>query len=363
MGCCSFRACCWQTKPAMDPLLRSPNWPRSFAWLALACVTLACKPSTRTSAIPAAGVDSGLRVSPTPTISMASPPRSWITELREQARGEPMFLYKKKQGGIAARTIGGTLARDLVAAAPREAMFDPAVDLLWIRGDDRLDVIDLREAAPTVVAVASGLPTLAPIEITMTGQGGEGDYTVERPSSCDVGARIELKWATPPELFVTSEEMNTPTLVGRPWLVANIHREKRPASRLVEFLTAEEPQRVRLPKTLARCDDPDDCGMGLQFGATGWVLVLVHATGGGDCQHSSCLLYDRRTKTFASPRAPTNWRPPGKIAPTSCGPFRFDAAGSNYLSKSAVCSPRNGCTELDGEAIDWIDRGAWVGVP
>ena len=90
-------------------------------------------------------------------------------------------------------------------------------------------------------------------------------------------------------------------------------------------------------------------------------MVLTSTKTKDHCRSYSCLLFDPKTKKFSSLAEPQAWKKADEVARGSCGPVRFDRQGRYYLLGDKVCTVRDGCRDLGGQGIGWLQPGASLG--
>jgi len=321
----------------------------------LVLVALAAPPSSKTPP------------PPPPPAPAAAPAPPTLAEAIVKAAGGPVLLVATP-AGLEARTPDGRVVRRLTSGPVAQAALDPALDLVWLSGEGRLGVVDLRaptgapDAPAMVVPIATGLPPDRPFTVqrarfrkqpasfVASSDGREDDW-------------IELAWGARPAiraktLGMWEDEGPAPSLaiVGGAWLKAERERPARPdrpAPRLVDAAL-----RVAPPATLASCGDADLCGQAAPFGPGGWRLVLTSHECGDFC-YIGCLLRDPASKRWAVPDERLDWvETPANTG--SCGPYLFDPAQTRWAVGELLCSAA-GCTELGGRALGWLPPGPQVG--
>ena len=287
------------------------------------------------------------------------PAQGWIERVHKRAGDEPVFLVMG-DAGLVARTPGGRWTETVASAHVDQALLDSALDLVWVVTGGRLSVVDLRAAKPALTVIATRLPPLAALTITVDGEGQP--RPLAWPSACEVGAAVNLRWTRAPSLEVIAEGNTRAKLVGRAWLEKNV---ARPAGRPLPFEeidVAGKPARLPLARDALPCDS-DACGHVLPFGNAGWQLVLMGSEAGGDCHEWTCALYDPRRRLFAKPEDPRRWVAAGAVEPGSCGPFAFDRSGRFYLVGEQLCTVGGACSALGGQGVGWLAPGPWLGEP
>lgn len=290
-----------------------------------------------------------------------APVASFADTLRKAAAGQPVF-FLLAAGVVEARSVNDTVRRSVVAAPVQEALYDPALDLLWVRREGRLEAVDLRKANPTPVPIVADM-------------GEEGEFVVRTKGKrilrirgeCVVRGSIEVKWFDHPSvnlLGFDEGEPPKPRLVGANWLVQELDRGVREVKVQRTSLPAlGAPPIVKLPKKVARCATPAQCGTAVPFGGSGWQLVYAGEDDGEDCQHYRCLLRDPATERFGKPPLPATWLPTANSTVIgSCGPYRFDLSGKWYGTETQLCATGGACRSLgDALMLGWLDGEQDVG--
>jgi hypothetical protein len=250
---------------------------------------------------------------------------------------------------IELRTPSG--ARTFVQRA-EGVLYDPALELLWIRNDAQLSVIDLRKSSAVPELVARDVPSVNRLQVN------RADSSVEREDGCDLPS-LSLEWEATPHIEGELVDATSARIVNGAWLSAELHRRSTPAGVRRTFSDSRAP----VPQELMDCQDPEQCGATVPFGALGWQLVLVQEQMGGDCYQRACLLFDPASGLFASTLKPHEWRSARDTPRGPCGPFRFDESQTKYLVEDRLCLPGRGCQKLGGTALGWLTSGDTVGEP
>jgi hypothetical protein len=304
----------------------------------------------------AAGCDYA-QAQPAPPASTAA----FADTLRKAAGAQPVF-FLLADGAVEARSVEGALRRTIVSAPVQEGLYDAALDLLWVRREGRLEVVDLRKANPVPVPIVADM-------------GDEGEFVIETrdkrtlriPGVCVVRGSVEVKWVDHPSVHVRGfdeGEPPKPRLVGANWLKQELKRDRRDVKLERATLPAfGATPVVKLPKKLAKCASPAECGTAIPFGGSGWQLVYAGEDQGEDCQHYRCLLRDPATGKFGKPPVPATWLPNVNSSVIgSCGPYRFDLSGKWYSSENQLCAAGGTCRALGAALmLGWLDGEQDVG--
>jgi len=346
------------------------------ALIAIVAATLGCKeaaaPATAGSgsaaqpaAAPAAGAPAAAPApspaaqapapaAPAPTPAAAGKPLR--DTLAAAAAGKPVLLALDAKGQLVARTVDGAYTAVVLPGPYGDALDDAALDLIWLRRDTGLDVLDLRLPGP---AVAKTLVT-APDKVLEK----LGDHFREPPhwdmtssvfvnldTPCSHGAGVVLDWSKGGVGTTTGAE--AVKVVAKDWFAAQEHRTRRDVP---PAFTKKLAKPRKVPKNVGTCHadakeelGKAECGRVLEFGATGSELVVVSANP-DKCPAKQCRLHDAATKKFTTI--------PG-IAPDdtearTCGPFLFDGTGTSYLVEDQLCTGQT-CASVGKQAIGWLD--------
>jgi hypothetical protein len=250
----------------------------------------------------------------------------------------------------------------VIASDVLELLYDAELELLWFSDTGgRLWVHDLRTLAASSTAattpsvlVASELPEHQKLSVWV------GDRYVEGPGQLGEGSiELSLRWDDDPR-FETDAGEHLGRIEGRAWL----ERERSRAARVIPARQQpDEPgPHLPLPAGIAQCDNPELCGAARPFGPGGWQLVITRTDETrGDFSHYGCLLYDPSRAAFAPLPEAQPWLPSANPELDTCGPYRFNAAGTAYLASDKVCRIAADCTPLAGVAIGWLEPGVTVG--
>jgi hypothetical protein len=289
------------------------------------------------------------------------PPPSVTDSLRTAANGSPVLLVLVDRA-VQARSADGKLSREIAKAPVQKAVYDPTLDLLWVRRSDRLEVIDLRQSAPAAIPIATGLGHEGEFVIQM-----KGGRTLRAPTVCDVAGSVIVKWTAPVSIKTDGFDENGPPhprLVGAPWLTKELGRARRQvAHERLELPVADQKPAMKLADLIGKCPDPGTCGTAVDFGKTGWQLVYTGEDEGEDCRHYRCLLRDSTNGKVGKPPRPGEWSTePSEATIGQCGLYRFDPSGRWYAIGRKLCSAEKECIDLGAaQPIGWLDGGPDVG--
>lgn len=312
-------------------------------------------PGSGTAVAPGAGTASAAPAPPAPP-APAPAGKPIRASLVEAAGGKPVLLALDGKGQLVARTVDGGLSRVLLPGPYGDAAPDAERDLVWLRDDHKLDVLDLRGAALAPVTLVT-FPDKAMAQL--------GDHITEPPrwtmdgfvsimlgSACGKASGLRLDWSHNGES--TQEFAKGFRAVARDWFAAQEHRAKQP---LGPDPFPARTGKHKVPKKVGTCATDakeefgkDRCGTAAPFGATGVDLVVV----GADAEHcpaSHCQLYNPRTKKFT----PVPGIDATDSAAPSCGPFLFDTTATSFLVADQACGPDLACQSAGRRAIGWLE--------
>jgi hypothetical protein len=340
-----------------------PSGTTAPATMAKAGTTPTVARPAATTARPPTGKAPATLASPVPE----SGDLSWIEALRQKAHGQAIFLVRGPDGMVFGRSSDGTIRQDLLRSEARFPLLDGGIDLLWLREGTNVSVVDLRAKTPRRIPIARAVP--ADVSLRVQRMANDEVVSLSRTDVCS-DEFISIAWyVTRIERYLVDAEADLDTsakLIGKAWLKANKDREgpTEPGSLNPWDHGAAAP--IVLPGALTKCAEGADCKRSIDFGAKGWQLVVAGATNKDPkvsrCFSYSCLLYDPKTRTFASPEDPGRWGPPDGMAARPCGPFLFDSAGKEYLTRSHLCDLDHGCRDAGGEPIGWLPFGPRIEV-
>ncbi len=264
---------------------------------------------------------------------------------------EQQFLVHLESQEVVLLSMAGEGKRVLVPHA-NASLYQPALELIWFRHEDRFGVVDLRKPGAPAIWLGHGMPDEHRLSVE------RGMEVVAPNDGCDLPF-VALEWSESPALTAYLTEAPPLGIDNQAWFAAELERPARARTKKQGFIGAA----VRLPKKLTGCDLPQACGKSAPFGADGKQLVLVVERTGGDCVVRACLLYDPSSRLFATPPKARKWAAAQETAPGTCGPYLFDASKSAFLVDHRLCTLEQGCRDLGGEALGWLIPGAKVGEP
>ena len=274
--------------------------------------------------------------------------------LLEAAGDKPVLLALDARGQLVARTVDGAFTRVLAPGPYGDGAADAERDLVWLRDDHKLDVLDLRGKV-LVPVTAVTFPNKAMEQfghITEPPSWTMNTFVnVMLATPCGKAAGLRLDWAHNGE--ATADWAKGFRAAARDWFASE---EKRAAHPLGPNPYPSRSKKRRVPRDVGTCRSDskeeygkDRCGDGMPFGATGADLVVI-GSNAGQCPASHCGLYDPKTKRFT---AVPGIDPDDDAAP-SCGPFLFDNIGTSFLVKDQACGPDLPCRSVGRIALGWV---------
>jgi hypothetical protein len=283
--------------------------------------------------------------------------------LRAAAAGSPVLLYLVNETGVWARSADGKLSRSIARGPVQEAIYDPKLDLLWVRRSGKVEVMDLRQPKPKAIPIVTEISDLGEINVPSVGK-----QTLTTPKVCVVPGSVDITGGSSPSVGVRGfdeGEPPTPKLVGKAWLTKEANREPRAIKLEKASLPAFGTEAVvKLPGKVAKCaEDPKECGTAVAFGASGWQLVFAGEDEGEDCKHYRCLLRDPATGKMGKPPLPAKWSDDAKPNLVGeCGLYRFDPSGKWYAIDTKLCAVGGTCQTIkEMIPLGWLDGGQNVG--
>src|SRR5262249_16431179 len=149
-----------------------------------------------------------------------------------------VFLVIQDDGRLVARTIDGSVNRELVAKY-ETITFEPRLDLVWLSKNGSADVLDLREDSPKVHRIVKLPKTIAGMITVRWILGGEEAVT-DMANGYGVGV---LDWSAHPafERADPEDDERGYKIVDRAWLVAQLDRKTNelPVARFPTKATAQ----------------------------------------------------------------------------------------------------------------------------
>jgi hypothetical protein len=307
---------------------------------------------------------SAASAAPPASAAPAAPPpsaKAIRATLLEAAGDRPVLLALDAKGQLVARTVDGAFTRVLVPGPYGDAAPDAERDLVWLRDDHKLDVLDLRGKALAPVTVVT-FPDKAMEQL--------GQHITEPPSwvtdkfvnvmlatPCGKATGLRLEWATGESTAAWAKGFRA---VAKDWLAAEDKRVKH-ALGSDPFPSTSKKRKVPRNVGTCRADAKEEygksrCGEAMPFGATGAELVITGADA-DRCPASQCGLYDPKAKQFSA----VPGFDPGDEAAPSCGPFLFDRAGTSFLAGEKACGPDLTCGSVGRLAIGWLEGNRALG--
>jgi hypothetical protein len=291
-----------------------------------------------------------------------APDGGFAAAARKASHGAPVLLVIVDDA-VEARSADGSFKAVIAPGPVGGAVYDPELQLLWVRRVGQLEVWDLTQDKPKAIPILADAPDQGDFAIE------RGDHQVHPPGTCVVPGTMTVKWSKHPSVEIKGfDEMDSPPqprLVGAAWLAKEAARPLRsvPAAR-APLPAPPAKANVSIPRAVGKCTSPGDCGSGVPFGETGWTLVVASQEPGSDCQHFRCLLHDPQAKTFGKPPRPAKWKPEAqKSMLGDCGLYRFEAGGKWFAVNDQVCAVGGACSTVakSAQAIGWLDGGRDVG--
>lgn len=258
------------------------------------------------------------------------------------------YLVRTTFGAIVLHGSETPASRVLVPRV-RGALYDAALELLWFIDGDRLGAVDLRTRERSPITIASHVPP-AVSRLSIAHPSG----LTETEDGCDLD-QLSVEWSPALKVDVGDPDASPVRIENRTWLEAQRARVPRATGKRREFAG----KRVRLPTAVMQCEEPESCGAALPLGSLQLVMTLEKM--GGDCMQRGCLLFDATTARFAQPPVATVWHAAADAQIGTCGLFRFDHTGANFLVEDKLCALGGACRVLEGRGLGWLDAGDVVG--
>jgi hypothetical protein len=240
------------------------------------------------------------------------------------------------------------------ATAVDSASYDAALDLVWFRSKGTLQVIDLRDPKRNPIVIAKKMPEGGGWAVVMPGKGGatfNTDYVAVFPLLDVKTGKFKpgmgaYEGVDPDSEKAAKKAIKKIKLVGKAWL----GKLKKRAPRDVPAADGRAGPKVDLPATIdTSCDDAEECGSSVTFGATPYLLVTTEHSCGDAC-YTSCVLYDPTSKKFASPTTSSAWA--ASADPGACWEYAHASDGA-WLNGAMRCV-------ADGKGVRCTDATPWT---
>jgi hypothetical protein len=296
-------------------------------------------------------------------VAAAAPPAQPIREsLLEAAAGRPLLLALDGEGRLVARTVDGAFSRTLLPGPYGAGVADAQRDLVWLRGERALDVLDLRAtslAPVTVVTYPDGALEKLGAELAEPPRwSSDRALFVQVATPCRRSAGLVLEWAR--DGASAAAWAAGFRAVAKSWLFAEERRTRNelgPEPYPTGHLRRKAPANVGTCKHDGRTEvGRRRCGEAVPFGGTGLELVVVGAST-ERCPAEQCALVNPRSKKVS----PVPGFALDDEAAASCGPFWFDRTGRFFLVGERVCTATLECTVVGRRALGWLEGGHLVG--
>ncbi|HTJ46628.1 MAG TPA: hypothetical protein VL463_31195 [Kofleriaceae bacterium] len=240
------------------------------------------------------------------------------------------------------------------------AEYDAAHELIWFKSKDTLQVIDLRDAAKKPVVIAKKVPTDSWAVSGLSEAQHNTDYTNiftiihldKKPyAEAGQGAYMEVDGESDARL---TKKVDKVKIVGTKWVKAQLGR-----------IAVEEPkERAEPPKVAIKvspddCEDEEICGTAQWLGGSPYQLLIVEHTCGDAC-HQACVLYDPKSKQFASPLTAATWGALDKAEKGGCEGYMVEPNNGRYFAKDTGTLCTLGAKSTCSDLSPWLPF-AWVG--
>jgi len=128
--------------------------------IAIVATMVACKQSAAPAAAGPSGSGSTAIPVPTPDAPTAPTPsgKPLSDAISEAAAGKPVLFALDAKGELVARTTDGSYTSVLLPGPYGDALHDSALELIWLRRDAGLDVLDLRMPGPALAKTVATAP-------------------------------------------------------------------------------------------------------------------------------------------------------------------------------------------------------------
>lgn len=276
-----------------------------------------------------------------------------LSTAREARAGAELLSFG--EGGVRLGAATTLYAKPVTGAA-----YDAAQELVWFVSKGTLYVIDLRDAKRKPVAIAKKMPEGAFAVSGLSNASWSTDYAGLFPL-LELGAKkIKLSEGAGAYGGIWEENdkrdrkaLKKVKVVGNAWLKKQQKRQPRASAAAVT--EGGWDATMVLPEGVGECDGGGmECGASRSFGGTGYLLVVTSA-GCGDACHSSCLLFDARSKQWASPVETGSWtkQPSADLTAGPCDGYGFHPDGT-YFQGSVSCKATSG--------VQCVNDAAWMHV-
>jgi hypothetical protein len=301
---------------------------------------------------------------PAPTAFAATKGASVRDELLAEAAGKPVALHLDDAGRLASTAADGAITHVLAPGPFVDAIHDDPRDLIWVRTDRGLAVVDLRaRTAEPLLIVAfvdaknehlhgemDRAPDWSPTSAFSASFSycGEGD-------TISGGGGLGLSWEPGGWNGGDGAAAQGVRLDGAEWLRANVKREQRRASDKV-YPFGESRKKVKIPASAGDCgehagdEEYGECGANVPFGRTGAYLVATHVDQ-SQCPAAQCRLWTPSQKKWS----PVLGLDPDAEGARTCGPFFFDVSGAVVLHREGrLCTADGACRTIGRRALGWL---------
>jgi hypothetical protein len=285
-------------------------------------------------------------------------------QLRKDAAGPIAIVVRS--GNLNAFIPSSDTEKTLVEQGVTHSAYDPLLEIVWYVQRDTLYALDLRADAVQPVEIARALGD-TPFEIVV----GDRVVATRRAEYADQATLPRIVWGK-----AKLERAKQADFVGASWMREQAKRKARAAPPVIKAKAWKG--KVALPADSCTCSSNSSekecaresrktCGKAVDFGQTGWQLVVV----GMDNTTSSdgvdwswryrCLLFDPGTKDFSSLADPSSWGRPGGLESYPCNGYAFEAGGKAWVQDIQVfCAAGARCHGPSVEFLGWLDPGPTI---
>ena len=295
--------------------------------------------------------------------------------------------------GVEARSLGSISGNLLLQGRFAQALFEPEQGLLWVLqgrklkamllGDKKKKLWTIVKRMPTAVfsisrknssSTSTGIagkskgisPTMlhpltteGTIVLYLTGKkpklGGDFSGQGMDPYGREVAENEATKLAKRARIFHRSLKQ----------LERAIKTQKKPLIGMLNIQFNAKHRFPSIPRWMKkRCEYESKCGRYAPFGKK--YLLVISSYSCGDYCYTECLLYDPKTRKFATPFGTHNWQNVTS-APSggSCGIYYFNSKQDSYYVRDTkqtyFCSMGKKCTTSTDRALGWTKGGIVVG--